>query len=115
MTRIKVTNPFVELEGDKMVRINRKPIKENLIFPCIEKDNNCYNKDIENLLASISLITADTFTAIRQYWPGIKSSTLTPNSCSASINILTSIIKAITLHRKNLSQANLSYTLHGQV
>ena len=38
MTKIKVQNPVVEIDGDEMTRIIWKMIKERLILPYLEID-----------------------------------------------------------------------------
>ena len=38
MSKIKVSNPIVELDGDEMTRIIWKFIKEQLILPYIDLD-----------------------------------------------------------------------------
>ena len=41
MSKIKVENPVVDLDGDEMTRIIWKLIKEKLILPYLDIDNSC--------------------------------------------------------------------------
>ncbi len=48
MTKIKVTNPVVELDGDEMTRIIWKFIKDKLILPYLELDIRYFDLGIEH-------------------------------------------------------------------
>ena len=46
MSKIKVANPVVELDGDEMTRIIWKFIKDQLILPYLEVDIKYYDLGI---------------------------------------------------------------------
>ncbi|MGB2020162.1 MAG: NADP-dependent isocitrate dehydrogenase, partial [Parvibaculales bacterium] len=47
MSKIKVENPIVELDGDEMTRIIWQMIKDKLISPYLDIDLNYYDLGIE--------------------------------------------------------------------
>ena len=47
MSKIKVKNPLVEIDGDEMTRIIWKMIKEKFIFPYLDIDLKYYELGIE--------------------------------------------------------------------
>ena len=48
MSKIKVENPVVDLDGDEMTRIIWKLIKEKLILPYLDLDIQYYDLGIES-------------------------------------------------------------------
>lgn len=79
MTKIKVANPVVELDGDEMTRIIWKFIKDKLILPYIEVDIKYYDLGIEHRDATDDQVTIDAANAIREHGVGIKCATITPD------------------------------------
>lgn len=79
MSKIKVANPVVELDGDEMTRIIWKFIKDKLILPYLEVDLKYYDLGIENRDATDDQVTVDAANAIKQYGVGIKCATITPD------------------------------------
>ena len=79
MTKIKVVNPVVELDGDEMTRIIWTFIKEKLILPYLELDIKYYDLGIESREATKDQITIDSAEAIKKYNVGIKCATITPD------------------------------------
>lgn len=79
MSKIKVANPVVELDGDEMTRIIWKFIKDKLILPYIDLDIKYYDLGVEHRDATDDQVTVDAANAIRQYGVGIKCATITPD------------------------------------
>ena len=79
MSKIKVANPVVELDGDEMTRIIWKFIKDKLVLPYIDLDIKYYDLGIESRDASSDQITIDAAEAIKKYKVGIKCATITPD------------------------------------
>ncbi|MSP84628.1 MAG: isocitrate dehydrogenase (NADP(+)) [Flavobacteriaceae bacterium] len=79
MTKIKVVNPVVELDGDEMTRIIWTFIKEKLILPYLDLDIKYYDLGIENREATEDQVTIDSAEAIKKYNVGIKCATITPD------------------------------------
>ena len=79
MTKIKVANPVVELDGDEMTRIIWKFIKEELILPYLDLDIKYYDLGIESRDETNDQITVDAAEAIKKYNVGIKCATITPD------------------------------------
>ena len=79
MTKIKVTNPVVELDGDEMTRIIWKFIKDQLILPYLDLDIKYYDLGVEHRDDTDDQVTIDAAEAIKKYHVGIKCATITPD------------------------------------
>lgn len=79
MTKIKVQNPVVELDGDEMTRIIWKIIKEKLILPYVDLDIQYFDLGIESRDATDDKITIEAAEAIKKCGVGIKCATITPD------------------------------------
>ena len=79
MTKIKVENPLVELDGDEMTRIIWAFIKDKLILPYLDIDLIRFDLGIENRDATDDQITVDAANAIKEHGVGVKCATITPD------------------------------------
>ena len=79
MSKIKVANPVVELDGDEMTRIIWQLIKDKLIHPYLDIDLKYYDLGIESRDATDDQITIDAAEAIKHYGVGVKCATITPD------------------------------------
>jgi len=79
MSKIKVANPVVELDGDEMTRIIWDFIKKKLILPYLDIDLKYYDLGIEERDRTDDQITVDAANAIKQYGVGVKCATITPD------------------------------------
>ncbi|RMD86229.1 MAG: NADP-dependent isocitrate dehydrogenase [Candidatus Dadabacteria bacterium] len=79
MTKIKVENPIVEIDGDEMTRIIWKMIKENLILPYVDIELKYFDLSIQNRDKTDDKITIDAANAIKEYGVGVKCATITPD------------------------------------
>lgn len=79
MTKIKVANPVVELDGDEMTRIIWDFIKKKLILPYLDIDLKYYDLGIQARDDTDDQITIDSAEAIKKYGVGIKCATITPD------------------------------------
>jgi isocitrate dehydrogenase len=79
MSKIKVKNPVVELDGDEMTRIIWSFIKEKLINPYLDLDIKYYDLGVESRDKTSDQITIDSANAIEKYGVGIKCATITPD------------------------------------
>ena len=79
MTKIKVVNPIVELDGDEMTRIIWAFIKDKLILPYLDVDLKYYDLGIEKRDETEDRITIDAAEAIKTYGVGVKCATITPD------------------------------------
>ena len=79
MSKIKVANPVVELDGDEMTRIIWKFIKDKLILPYLDVDIKYYDLGIEYRDQTNDQVTIDAAEAIKKYGVGIKCATITPD------------------------------------
>jgi isocitrate dehydrogenase len=79
MSKIKVANPVVELDGDEMTRIIWKFIKEKLILPYLDVEIKYYDLGMEHRDATNDQVTIDAANAIKECGVGIKCATITPD------------------------------------
>ena len=79
MSKIKVKNPLVEIDGDEMTRIIWKMIKEKFIFPYLDIDLKYFDLGIEYRDTTTDKVTVDAANAIKQYGVGVKCATITPD------------------------------------
>ena len=79
MSKIKVKNPVVELDGDEMTRIIWQWIRERLIEPYLDIDLHYYDLAIEVRDETNDKITVDAANAIKKHGVGVKCATITPD------------------------------------
>ncbi|MGY9036937.1 MAG: NADP-dependent isocitrate dehydrogenase [Rhodobacterales bacterium] len=79
MTKIKVENPIVELDGDEMTRIMWDFIKKKLILPYLDLDLKYYDLGMEVRDETNDQITIDAAHAIKEHGVGVKCATITPD------------------------------------
>ncbi len=79
MTKIKVENPIVELDGDEMTRIIWDFIKKKLILPYLDIDLLYYDLSIEERDRTEDRITIEAAKKIREIGVGVKCATITPD------------------------------------
>ncbi len=79
MSKIKVENPIVELDGDEMTRIIWDFIKKKLILPYLDVDLKYYDLGIQARDETDDQITIDAAHAIKKYGVGVKCATITPD------------------------------------
>lgn len=79
MSKIKVINPVVELDGDEMTRIIWQFIKDELILKYLDVDLKYYDLGMEYRDATDDQVTIDSAHAIQKYGVGVKCATITPD------------------------------------
>ena len=79
MSKIKVENPIVELDGDEMTRIMWDFIKQKLILPYLDVDLLYYDLAMEVRDETNDQITIDAAEKIREIGVGVKCATITPD------------------------------------
>ena len=79
MSKIRVKNPVVELDGDEMTRVIWDFIKKKLILPYLDLKIEYFDLGIKNRNNTSDQITIDCANAIRKFNVGIKCATITPD------------------------------------
>ena len=79
MTKIKVENPVVELDGDEMTRIMWDFIKKKLIEPYLDIDLLYYDLSMESRDATDDQITIDAAEKTKEIGVAVKCATITPD------------------------------------
>ena len=79
MSKIKVKNSVVELDGDEMTRVIWEFIKNKLILPYLDLRIEYYDLGMKNRDDTNDQITIDCANAIKKNGVGIKCATITPD------------------------------------
>ena len=79
MTKIKVANPIVEMDGDEMTRIMWAFIKDKLILPYLDIDLLYYDLGIEERDRTDDQITVDAAEKTLEVGVAVKCATITPD------------------------------------
>ena len=79
MSKIKVANPVVDMDGDEMTRIIWKLIKDKLIFPYLDLELDYYDLSVENRDATDDQVTIDAAEATKRHGVAVKCATITPD------------------------------------
>ncbi len=79
MSKIKVKNPIVELDGDEMTRVIWEFIKNKLILPYLDLGIEYYDLGMKSRDNTYDKITVDCANAIKKNGVGIKCATITPD------------------------------------
>jgi isocitrate dehydrogenase len=79
VSKIKVKNPLVEMDGDEMTRIIWHRIREQLILPYLDVDLKYFDLSVEHRDATNDQVTIDAANATRQYGVAVKCATITPD------------------------------------
>ena len=79
MSKIKVSNPVVELDGDEMTRVIWHFIKDQLILPYLDIELKYYDLSIQQRDATDDQVTIDAANAIKEHGVGVKCATITPD------------------------------------
>lgn len=80
MSKIKMTTPLVEMQGDEMTRILWDWIKEILILPYVDLKTDFYDLGLTERDRTDDKVTVDSANAIKKYGVGVKCATITPNA-----------------------------------
>lgn len=80
MTKIKMTTPLVEMDGDEMTRILWKMIKNELILPFVELQTEYYDLGLVKRDETEDQITLEAAEATKRLGVAVKCATITPNA-----------------------------------
>ncbi len=79
MSKIKVDNPIVEMDGDEMTRIMWQFIKDKLILPYLDVDLLYYDLGIEERDRTEDQVTIDAAEKTKEVGVAVKCATITPD------------------------------------
>ncbi|MGI1661719.1 NADP-dependent isocitrate dehydrogenase [Palleronia sp. KMU-117] len=79
MSKIKVANPVVEMDGDEMTRIIWDFIKKKLVLPYLDVDLLYYDLGIEERDRTNDQITIDAANKTKEVGVAVKCATITPD------------------------------------
>ena len=80
MSKIKMTTPLVEMDGDEMTRILWKYIKDELLIPYIDLKTEYYDLGLEYRNKTNDQVTIDSANATKKYGVAVQCATITPNA-----------------------------------
>ena len=79
MSKIKVANPVVEMDGDEMTRIIWQLIKDKLIHPYLDIDLLYYDLGVEHRDKTNDQVTIDAANKTKEVGCAVKCATITPD------------------------------------
>ena len=80
MSKIQMTTPIVEMDGDEMTRILWKMIKDELILPFVDLKSDYYDLGLPHRDETADQVTRDAAEATKRYGVAVKCATITPNA-----------------------------------
>ena len=80
MSKIAMTTPLVEMDGDEMTRILWQMIKNELLLPFIDLKTEYYDLGLEHRNETNDQVTVDSANATLKYGVAVKCATITPNA-----------------------------------
>ncbi|MBO7674283.1 MAG: NADP-dependent isocitrate dehydrogenase [Atopobiaceae bacterium] len=80
MTKIRMTTPLVEMDGDEMTRIIWKMIKDELIEPFVDLKTEYYDLGLKERERTHDQVTIDSAEATKRLGVAVKCATITPNA-----------------------------------
>lgn len=80
MTKIRMLNPIVEMDGDEMTRVIWQMIKDELLAPFIDLNTEYYDLGLKNRDATDDQVTMDAALAVKKHKVAVKCATITPNA-----------------------------------
>ena len=80
MSKVQMTTPIVEMDGDEMTRILWKMIKDELIEPYIDLKSEYYDLGLKYRDETDDQVTIDSANATKKYRVAVKCATITPNA-----------------------------------
>ena len=79
MSKIKMTTPLVEMDGDEMTRILWQLIKDKLITPYVDLKTEYYDLGLTHRNDTRDTVTVDAANATKKHGVAVKCATITPN------------------------------------
>ena len=80
MSKIQMTTPLVEMDGDEMTRILWQMIKDELILPYVDLKTEYYDLGLKARNETDDQVTVDSANATLKYGVAVKCATITPNA-----------------------------------
>lgn len=80
MSKITMTTPLVEMDGDEMTRILWQMIKDELLTPFIDLKTEYYDLGLEERNRTDDQVTVESAKATMKYGVAVKCATITPNA-----------------------------------
>ncbi len=80
MSKIQMTTPIVEMDGDEMTRVLWQMIKDKLILPFIDLKSEYYDLGLRHRDETDDQVTIDSANATLKYGVAVKCATITPNN-----------------------------------
>ena len=80
MSKIQMTTPIVEMDGDEMTRILWQMIKDELILPYVDLKTEYYDLGLKHRNETNDQVTVESAEATLKYGVAVKCATITPNA-----------------------------------
>ena len=79
MSKIAMTTPIVEIDGDEMTRVIWQIIKDEFLYPYIDLKTEYYDLGLKHRDETDDQVTIDAAEATKKYGVAVKCATITPN------------------------------------
>ena len=80
MSKIQMTTPIVEMDGDEMTRVLWQMIKDKLILPFVDLKSEYYDLGLKHRDETDDQVTVDSANATLKHGVAVKCATITPNN-----------------------------------
>ena len=80
MTKIAMTTPLVEMDGDEMTRVIWQMIKDEIICPFVDLKTEYYDLGLDERERTKDQVTVDSAEATKRLGVAVKCATITPNA-----------------------------------
>ena len=80
MSKIQMTTPLVEMDGDEMTRILWQMIKDELLLPYVDLKTEYYDLGLKHRNETDDAVTKESAEATKKYGVAVKCATITPNA-----------------------------------
>ena len=80
MSKVTMTTPIVEMDGDEMTRVLWQMIKDKLILPYIDLKSEYYDLGLKHRDETDDQVTIDSANATLKYGVAVKCANITPNN-----------------------------------
>lgn len=115
MSKITVSNPICELDGDEVMRSVWQMVKEKLVMPYVDVPIKYFDLSLENRISTMDSVTMDAAGEIKKCHVGIKCSTVEIDESMIEEKSLRRMWKSATVFDRERALRSAGSTLRSQM